>query len=434
MVESLSPRVFTIWLSAASPIKDRQGPMQTAKFHCQVQRDSGRAFDLLVVYELTGLWKSFFMLNTPVDLNSVSSRDMFLLRLSILVGGVLIALFMIGDLQMVPESLVGVYVKNRALVQLPVVFVLLVSTFHRQFAQFAQKACFLTVLSLIYANYYLIHVSWEQAAFSFPYEGTVLYAYFGFFVFGMTFRFALWLMVLSSLGFMGLMLLDSVYDDRSFLNVGFVVASLFIGVIGRHRLDRLIGELKDANERLVTLSTIDGLTDLLNRRAFMSESERLFSLLQRSAQSLTVYMMDLDHFKQFNDYYGHQEGDRAIRRQADIMRDVFKRQSDILGRYGGEEFIVFVADQAASESERQASEVLAEWEKMAMPNEGNPDDKLLSCSIGICHGLAGEFDSLGDMIRMADEALYCAKKKGRATFVVAEPRERLLAVFAAGPL
>jgi GGDEF domain-containing protein len=73
------------------------------------------------------------------------------------------------------------------------------------------------------------------------------------------------------------------------MNVGFVVASLFIGVIGRHRLDRLIGELKDANERLVTLSTIDGLTDLLNRRAFMSESERFFSLLQRAAQSLTVY-------------------------------------------------------------------------------------------------------------------------------------------------
>ncbi len=360
------------------------------------------------------------MTNTPVDPNYISSRDMLLLRLSILIGGVLIALFMIGDLQLVPEALADAYVKNRALVQLPVVFALLVSTFHRQFVQFAQKACFLTVLSLIYANYYLIHVCWEQAAFSFPYEGTLLYAFFGFFVFGMQFRFALWLMVLSSLGFMGLMLFDPVYGDRTFMNVGFVIGSLFIGVIGRQRLDRLIGELKDANEQLVTLSATDGLTDLLNRRAFMSESERLFSLLQRSGQSLAVYMMDLDHFKHFNDYYGHQEGDRAIRCQADIMRAVFKRQADILGLYGGEEFIAAAAGQSASEFERLAAEVLAEWEKMAMPNEGNPDDKFLSCSIGICHGLAADFDSLDDMIRMADEALYCAKNGGRGTFVVAD--------------
>ncbi len=363
------------------------------------------------------------MLNISVDPNYMSSRDMLLLRLSITVGGILIALFMIGDLQLVPEELASTYITNRVFVQLPIVFALLAFSFHWRFSQFAQTAFFVAILSLIFANYYLIHVSWEQAAFSFPYEGTLLYAFFGFFVLGMKFRFSLWLMLLSSLGFMGVMLLDSVYGDRTFMNVGFVVASLFIGVIGRHRLDRLLGELKDANAQLVTLSTTDGLTDLLNRRAFMSESERVFSLLKRSGQSLAVYMMDLDHFKQFNDCYGHQEGDRAIRFQADIMRGVFKRQADILGRYGGEEFIVVAAGQTASESERQAAEVLAEWEKMAMPNEGNRDDRFLSCSIGICHGLAAGFGSLESMIRAADEALYCAKEKGRGTFVVAEPTE-----------
>jgi hypothetical protein len=141
----------------------------------------------------------------------------------------------------------------------------------------------LTVLGLTYSNYHLIHVLWERAEFSFPYEETLLYAFFGFFVLGMKFRYALCLLLLSSLGFIGQMLLEPVYGDRTFMNVGFVAGSLSIGAIGRHRLDRLVGEINEANQQLITLSTTDGLTDLLNRRALMSEAERLFALQRRSA-------------------------------------------------------------------------------------------------------------------------------------------------------
>ncbi|MCL7943745.1 GGDEF domain-containing protein [Marinobacter sp. ATCH36] len=364
------------------------------------------------------------MRNISVDQYNLSSRDMLLLRLSMLTGGILIILFMIGDLQMLPKELADVYVINRVILQLPVVFALLAFSFHRRFFEFAQPAFFLVILSLSYANYYLIHVAWEQAGFSFPYEGTLLYAFFGFFVFGIHFRYALWLMLLSSLGFMWLMLLEPVYGDRTFMNVGFVMGSLFIGVIGRHRLDRLLGKLEEANEQLITLSTTDGLTDLLNRRALTDYSERLFSLLRRSDQPLAVFMIDLDHFKQFNDLYGHQEGDRAIRCQADILKSVFKRQADILGRYGGEEFIVVTAGHNRTEFENQAREILAQWNAMAMPNEGAPGGKFLSCSIGICYGSAADFASIEEMIKTADQALYGAKNHGRRTFVVASSRKR----------
>ncbi|HAP52109.1 diguanylate cyclase domain-containing protein [Marinobacter sp. UBA2498] len=66
-----------------------------------------------------------------------------------------------------------------------------------------------------------------------------------------------------------------------------------------------------------------------------------------------------------------------------------------------------------------AAEVLKQWQESAVPSEHSPDSKVLSCSIGICQGLANEFDSIDDMIRRADEALYCAKKQGRARYVVA---------------
>lgn len=203
------------------------------------------------------------------------------------------------------------------------------------------------------------------------------------------------------------------------MNAGFVAGSLFVGVIGRHRIDRLLGKLEDANEQLLGLSTEDGLTELFNRRALMSESERLFAIQRRANQRIAVFMMDLDHFKQFNDRYGHQEGDRAIRSQADIMRQVFKRQTDILGRYGGEEFMAVIEGEHADRFELLAAEVLKQWQESAVPNEDSPDSKVLSCSIGVCQGLANEFDSIDDMIRRADEALYRAKKQGRARYVMA---------------
>ena len=357
---------------------------------------------------------------TPsVEANTVSPRDMLMLRLSIVVGGILISLFMIGDLQLIPPDLASAYITNRALIQLPILAGLLAFTFVPQFLRFAQTAFLATVLSITYANYYLIHVAWEQAAFSFPYEGTLLYAFFGFFVFGMKFHYALTAMVLSSLGFVGLMLMDPVYGERTWMNAGFVAGSLFVGVIGRHRIERLLGQLQEANEQLVGLSTIDELTDLFNRRALMSESGRLFARQRRSNQRLAVLMMDLDHFKQFNDHYGHQQGDQAIRQQADIMRQVFKRQTDILGRYGGEEFMAVIEGEDADRFELLAAEVLKQWQDRAVPNEDSPDSKELSCSIGICQGLATEFDSIDEMIRRADEALYRAKKQGRARYVMA---------------
>lgn len=364
------------------------------------------------------------MANSSVDFQNGPFQKLNLIRLSTLIGGVLIALFMIGDLQLVPEELSGVYFKNRVFVQLPILFSLIALTFHPRFSQFAQPAFLLALLGLTYANFYLIHVAWERAAFSFPYEGTILYAFFGFFVCWLRFSYALWLTALSSLGFIGLMLLEPVYGDRTVMNIGFVVGSLFIGIIGRHKLDSLIYQLEVANEKLLTLSTIDPLTNLLNRRAFTSESERLFDLQRRSGQSLAVFILDLDHFKQFNDHYGHQAGDRAIRCQADIMRSVFKRQTDILGRFGGEEFIVVTLGHGSNESERQAAEVLALWRNKAMPSENSPSGEYLSCSIGICQGFAADFSSLEDMILAADQALYCAKNMGRGTFFVAEPSER----------
>lgn len=150
-----------------------------------------------------------------------------------------------------------------------------------------------------------------------------------------------------------------------------------------------------------------------------TQSERLFALMSRSDQALTVLMIDLDHFKNFNDHYGHLEGDRAIQCQADILTSIFKRETDILGRYGGEEFMVVAVGGSISGVQRKAEKILAQWQDAAVHHEGSPGGGLLSCSIGICHGLPVDFDSLEDMIQVADQAMYRAKENGRGTFFIA---------------
>lgn len=343
------------------------------------------------------------------------------LRLSMIIGAALILLFMIADLELLPPELDAIYATNRLVVQLPMVAFLLAISFHRTFRHFRQCAFLLTILGLTYANYYLIHKCWQLQGFSFPYEGTLLYAFFGFFVMGLSFRYALMLMVVSSLGFVVLTTVDPVYGDRTAIANGFVLGSLFIGVIGRYGIDSLMHRLRQANEQLAELSALDPLTGLLNRRALMAESEKLVTMAQRAGEPLGVFMLDIDSFKQFNDRYGHQAGDRVIVRQAEILAAVFRRKIDVIGRYGGEEFLVIASGLEQSECKKKARAILQQWQESGIPNDGAQSHRIVTCSIGVGWLAAGSEVSLDEMIRLSDMALYEAKAKGRNTFQLTAP-------------
>lgn len=334
-----------------------------------------------------------------------------------IIGGVLIALFMITDLAILPPSLHLAYLVDRLGLQLPAICILLAFSFHPRFHLFYQVSVVTSVLWLTYANYLFIYLCWSRAHFSFPYEGTLLYAFFGFFVLGIRFRWAVIHCIVASLGFALLVFLFPVYGDRDQVNLGFVVASLFIGTIGIYRLDNLFDRIGQVNDQLHEMSRTDPLTDLFNRRALIDESEQLLKLCRRAAKPLAVFMVDIDHFKEFNDEYGHQAGDQAIIAQARILKEVFKRETDVLGRYGGEEFLVVTSDTSDTDCDERARQILDHWRTRAIRHIQTENEGLLSCSIGICHAVPDASSTLDDMIRCADEALYQAKHEGRARFV-----------------
>ena len=178
----------------------------------------------------------------------------------------------------------------------------------------------------------------------------------------------------------------------------------------------LVRSLRHAIERhrlfsaLRSLSLIDGLTGLYNRRGFSDLGEQYLKLARRTGRGVTMVFLDLDRFKTINDSLGHHVGDRALLKMADILRAAFRR-SDIIARLGGDEFGV-LALEAADES----SELLVERlrERVVDFNESGPKPFQLSVSIGMAHHDDDPRVRLEDMVAEADSAMYREKHGKRA--------------------
>ena len=175
-------------------------------------------------------------------------------------------------------------------------------------------------------------------------------------------------------------------------------------------------ELAEANARLGQLAVTDGLTGLYNHRHFHERLALEVERSQRSGLPLSLLMLDVDHFKQFNDSFGHPAGDEVLRQLARVLTDA-RRANDVVARYGGEEFSVILVDTAkftaAKVAERLRERVEAHDFSDAAPKAG---------TLGVSIGVATFPDDGTDaeaLVRAADTALYVAKRAGRNRVVLA---------------
>ena len=348
------------------------------------------------------------------------TSELLRLRIALIIGAVLLLAFMAADLMLLPSSMYKLYIFDRLLLQLPIILVVVVLSFWRRFIQHRAYIFASLLIALSYSNYWLIWVCWEEHNFIFPYEGTILYAFFCVFALGIPFKLALVTNVINIVGFLGLMWGAPVYGDRVPISMAFVAGSLFICVYARYRLDRSVRMLKETNDKLLKLSKFDPLSDLLNRRSLREQSEKLLSLSRRHNVPMAVLMLDLDDFKKYNDSFGHQQGDEAIKIQARLMKQVFKRNTDILGRYGGEEFIVVLSDISKTQVENQAQALLDKWNDAQLKHAEGARHPLMSCSVGIAYAHSVNDMTIDWLIDEADKVLYEAKEKGKAQYVLTE--------------
>lgn len=200
------------------------------------------------------------------------------------------------------------------------------------------------------------------------------------------------------------------------IGLGYLVASLRGKNELRAKITELIrlqGELEGANRKLADLSLIDGLTGISNRRRLDESLPRLVAEARREKRPLSVLMLDLDYFKDYNDRYGHLKGDEALRSIADILQDSIERASDLVARFGGEEFIAVLPNTDKRGALRVAERIRSRVENAAIPAESPNGASVVTISIGVFAGIPKASAAPEDLIRSADEALYRAKTGGR---------------------
>ena len=178
-------------------------------------------------------------------------------------------------------------------------------------------------------------------------------------------------------------------------------------------LEVISNKLQLANKKLENASYTDSLTNLYNRRYFNIVIDREIRRAIRAKSEITFMMLDVDFFKQYNDTYGHIEGDKALVYVAKNLKSILKRPGDFIFRLGGEEFGVLLIDADAQESEALAGKICHSMEAQEIPHSGNKVSSYLTISIGAVSCVADEKLNEEDIIKQADKKLYEAKEGGR---------------------
>ncbi|MDR3439702.1 diguanylate cyclase [Telmatospirillum sp.] len=171
-------------------------------------------------------------------------------------------------------------------------------------------------------------------------------------------------------------------------------------------------ELEDANRKLESLSNTDWLTGIANRRSFDRILEQEWNRALRSGLPLAVVMLDVDHFKHFNDHYGHLAGDDCLKMLARTLAATERRAGVVVARFGGEEFVALLPDTAASQALETARRIQREIWSRALPH-AETEPGIVTVSLGVASVIPSKLEGPEDLVRQADRALYRAKQSGR---------------------
>lgn len=166
-------------------------------------------------------------------------------------------------------------------------------------------------------------------------------------------------------------------------------------------------------QRLAETALQDGLTGIHNRRRFDEHLQRAWAQSIRDRKPIALLLADIDHFKAFNDRYGHQAGDEAMKAVAAALARFARRPLDLAARYGGEEFAIILFDSKRADAESLGAEILDAVQKLAIPHQDSSAAPVLTISLGIACVVPAARRSWSGLVQLADQALYAAKDGGR---------------------
>jgi len=174
-----------------------------------------------------------------------------------------------------------------------------------------------------------------------------------------------------------------------------------------------ISHHKQSEDALQRAAMLDPLTNLANRRHFDAFLDKEWQRASRSAQPLSLVVLDVDHFKLYNDALGHAAGDTCLQKVARVLQDHAARSTDLAGRYGGEEFVLLFAETPLDAATRLAAMIRAAIEDLQVPNPRSPTSPWLTVSVGVATIVPTQLDEIENLFVCADRAMYAAKAGGR---------------------
>ncbi len=181
---------------------------------------------------------------------------------------------------------------------------------------------------------------------------------------------------------------------------------------------RVEAALREMNQELHRLVTLDGLTQVANRRRFDEFLGQEWRRMRREQGPLSLILCDIDHFKLYNDSYGHQVGDDCLRVVAQAIRKSVNRPTDLVARYGGEEFAVILSNTDSKGAVRVAENIRREVQTLQIAHSSSSERRYVTISCGVSSMIPTETRPAETLIALSDEGLYEAKKRGRNRVVL----------------
>lgn len=207
-------------------------------------------------------------------------------------------------------------------------------------------------------------------------------------------------------------------DDYLIKPVSYMIIKAKIRAM--ERIAEMRDQLNRLNNELEALSQLDSLTQILNRRSFNEFAQQQWAQTKRHQQPISALMIDVDHFKLYNDHYGHPAGDACLKKVTQAIKSCLHRTNDLLGRYGGEEFVVLLPETDTQGAYCVAQAINKAICDLNIPHTTSMTGTHVTASIGGATCIRTTSHSLDELVKYADRALYKAKRSGRNRALVDE--------------
>ncbi len=329
---------------------------------------------------------------------------------------VLFAAFVAIDILTLPAEVSYWTARIRLGVIIPTFMGLLYVTYRQSLRGYVGRAVYAAAVIAGLGTTAVIGVAYKLGT-QIPYEGILLVALFVYLIACLQWWRALVANVVTLVAFIVMELLYQQDPQARLYQIIFMCAANAVGAYGGYFLEHSARTMFLINNLLNELAELDGLTGLSNRRTLNIHLDRIWRQALRDKQCVAIAMIDIDHFKKYNDRYGHAQGDAALRAVADVIAHHARRPLDITARYGGEEFAVVWYHPSAGELPRMAEVMTNAVAALGMAHADSDFGKV-TISVGVALQTPANGQNSADLLKAADAALYEAKHQGRNRVVV----------------